>query len=137
MYSWIPLLATFAPQALASCAYGTHLHRRADAIEAPKFGYSAANVSPHLLSPPQWPCNFILTYSGPCQLVQPRPQSQHPLRNRLSPIPHQPVQGHIPNHLPRRPTHHHPGFPRGRRIRKPRQHSRSRDRRLRRQHYPS
>ncbi|KAG8673763.1 hypothetical protein FPOAC2_07234 [Fusarium poae] len=43
MYSWIPLLATFAPQALASCAYGTHLHRRADAIEAPKFGYSAAN----------------------------------------------------------------------------------------------
>ena len=45
MYSWIPLLATFVPQALASCAYGTHLHRRADAIEAPKFGYSAANVS--------------------------------------------------------------------------------------------
>jgi hypothetical protein len=45
MYSWIPLLATFAPQALASCAYGTHLHRRAEAIEAPKFGYSAANVS--------------------------------------------------------------------------------------------
>ncbi|KAF4969835.1 hypothetical protein FSARC_2993 [Fusarium sarcochroum] len=46
MPAWIPLLsllAAYAPQALASCAYGTHLHRRADAIEAPKFGYSAAN----------------------------------------------------------------------------------------------
>ncbi|KAJ4267134.1 hypothetical protein NW762_003233 [Fusarium torreyae] len=46
MPAWIPLLsllAAYAPQALASCAYGTHLHRRADVIEAPKFGYSAAN----------------------------------------------------------------------------------------------
>ncbi|KAM0213996.1 hypothetical protein ACHAQD_009029 [Fusarium lateritium] len=46
MRSWIPLLslvAAYAPQVLASCAYGTHLHRRSDVIEAPKFGYSAAN----------------------------------------------------------------------------------------------
>lgn len=137
MYSWIPLLATFAPQALASCAYGTHLHRRADAIEAPKFGYSAANVSLYPLTHPQHPSNSILTYSGPCQLVQPRPQGQRPLRNRLSPIPYQPVQGHIPNHLPRRPTHHNSRLPRGRRIRESRQHGRSRNRRPRRQHHPS
>jgi hypothetical protein len=47
MTSWITLLAVLAacaPQVQASCAYGTHLHRRADVIHAPKFGYSAANV---------------------------------------------------------------------------------------------
>ncbi|KAF4453646.1 carbonic anhydrase [Fusarium austroafricanum] len=43
MHSWILLLAAYAPQALASCAYGTHLHARSDTIKAPKFGYSAAN----------------------------------------------------------------------------------------------
>ncbi|KAF4340752.1 carbonic anhydrase [Fusarium beomiforme] len=46
MHSWISLLsilAAYAPQAHASCAYGTHLHRRADVIQAPKFGYTAAN----------------------------------------------------------------------------------------------
>ncbi|KLO80932.1 carbonic anhydrase [Fusarium fujikuroi] len=46
MTSWISLLvvlAACAPQVQASCAYGTHLHRRADVIHAPKFGYSAAN----------------------------------------------------------------------------------------------
>ncbi|KAG9497262.1 hypothetical protein J7337_012056 [Fusarium musae] len=46
MTSWISLLvalAACAPQVQASCAYGTHLHRRTDVIHAPKFGYSAAN----------------------------------------------------------------------------------------------
>ncbi|KAF4121862.1 Carb anhydrase [Geosmithia morbida] len=39
-YLSLGFLATFAPGALASCAYGTHLHRRADGeIEAPTFGY--------------------------------------------------------------------------------------------------
>ncbi|KAF5024183.1 hypothetical protein F66182_3747 [Fusarium sp. NRRL 66182] len=45
MSSWVSLLSILAvvPQALASCAYGTHLHERAEVIQAPTFGYSAAN----------------------------------------------------------------------------------------------
>ncbi|KAF4996379.1 hypothetical protein FGRMN_4539 [Fusarium graminum] len=45
MLSWIPFLtlAAYVPQVLASCAYGTHLHRRTDVIEAPKFSYSGSN----------------------------------------------------------------------------------------------
>ncbi|KAM5341381.1 hypothetical protein ACJ41O_014412 [Fusarium nematophilum] len=41
--SFITLLAASAPQVLASCAYGTHLHPRSAAgvFEAPKFGYDA------------------------------------------------------------------------------------------------
>ncbi|KAK7428452.1 hypothetical protein QQZ08_005071 [Neonectria magnoliae] len=44
------LLAVFASRALASCAYGTHLHPRAEAgeFEAPKFGY----IGP--LGPTNW-----------------------------------------------------------------------------------
>ncbi|KAF5990035.1 carbonic anhydrase [Fusarium bulbicola] len=64
MTSWISLLAVLAacaPQVQASCAYGTHLHRRADVIHAPKFGYSAANVR-HTI-----PLDFLfsLSYTGP------------------------------------------------------------------------
>ncbi|KPM44954.1 hypothetical protein AK830_g1649 [Neonectria ditissima] len=44
------LLAVFVSRALASCAYGTHLHPRAEegAFEAPKFGY----IGP--LGPTNW-----------------------------------------------------------------------------------
>ncbi|KAI8715978.1 Alpha-carbonic anhydrase domain-containing protein [Fusarium sp. LHS14.1] len=38
--SLFTLLAASAPQVLASCAYGTHLHPRAEAFEEPKFGYN-------------------------------------------------------------------------------------------------
>ncbi|KAF4979331.1 hypothetical protein FZEAL_4437 [Fusarium zealandicum] len=43
LLSFLTLLAATAPQVLASCAYGTHLHPRAEAgaFEAPKFGYDA------------------------------------------------------------------------------------------------
>ncbi|KAF4461541.1 carbonic anhydrase [Fusarium albosuccineum] len=44
MHSWVSvlgLLVAAVPETLASCAYGTHLHPRAAAFEAPKFGYDA------------------------------------------------------------------------------------------------
>lgn len=49
--SLFTLLAASAPQVLASCAYGTHLHPRAEAFEEPKFGYNGIKVSFSIRSP--------------------------------------------------------------------------------------
>ncbi|KAJ4327697.1 hypothetical protein N0V84_001804 [Fusarium piperis] len=48
--SLFTLLAASAPQVLASCAYGTHLHPRAEAgaFEEPKFGYNG------IIGPVNW-----------------------------------------------------------------------------------
>ena len=44
----LPWALLFATEAVASCAYGTHLHPRAEGtVEVNTFGYSALNVGIH------------------------------------------------------------------------------------------